>query len=163
NSLRSEEQMEVLLAGELGRARVIVLRVHGPLSCVPGFDRLRTACVEHGQSLVLISGTGELSPEFSRTVNVPGDVMETAPSYLALGGVSNFVELCHFLSDRLMLTGHGYAPPVPMPEHGIYLPDMETASIEEWERRADPRKPTIAVLFYRAHRMSGNTAFINAL
>src|SRR5215470_5715465 len=40
---------------------------------------------------------------------------------------------------------------------------METASIEDWERRTDPRKPTIAVLFYRAHRMSGNTAFIDAL
>jgi len=163
NCLRSEDQMDVLLAGELGRARVIVLRVHGPLSCVPGFDRLRDLCVERGQSLVLISGTGELSPEFSQTVNVPGDVMETAARYLALGGVHNFVELCHFLSDRLLLTGYGYAPPSPMPEHGIYLPDMDTATIEDWEQRADPLRPTAAVLFYRAHRMSGNTGFIDAL
>ena len=163
NSLRSEDQMEVLLAGELGRARVIVLRVHGPLSCVHGFDRLRAMCLERGQSLVLISGTGELSPEFSQTVNVPADVMETAASYLALGGVNNFVELFHFLSDRLLLTGYGYAPPSPMPEHGIYLPDMDAADIEEWERRADPHKPTVAVLFYRAHRMSGNTTFIDTL
>jgi cobaltochelatase CobN len=163
NSLRSEDQMEVLLSGELGRARVIVLRVHGPLSCVPGFDRLRDQCVERGQSLVLISGTGELSPEFSQTVNVPGDVMETAARYLALGGVHNFVELCHFLSDRLLLTGYGYAPPSPMPEHGNYLPDMDIATIEDWEQRADPLRPTVAVLFYRAHRMSGNTGFIDAL
>jgi cobaltochelatase CobN len=163
NSLRSEDQMEVLLAGEIGRARIIVLRVHGPLSCVPGFERLRSMCVERGQSLVLISGTGELSPEFSQTVNVPGDVMETAARYLALGGVNNFVELCHFLSDRLLPTGYGYAPPNPMPEHGIYLPDMDIATIEEWERRADPRKPTAAVLFYRAHRLSGNIGFIDAI
>ncbi len=155
--------MEVLLAGELGSARVIVLRVHGPLSCVPGFDRLRAMCVERGQSLVLVSGTGELSPEFSQTVNVPGDVMETATSYLALGGVNNFAELFRFLSDRLMLTGHGYAPPSLMPEHGIYLPDMDVAEIGDWERQADPLKPTVAVLFYRAHRMSGNTAFIDTL
>ena len=163
NSLRSEEQMEILLTGELGRAQVIVLRVHGPLSCVPGFDRLRARCVEQGQSLVLISGTGELSPEFSQTVNVPGDVMETAARYLALGGVNNFVELFRFLSDRLLLTGHGYAAPSPMPEHGIYLPDMDAANIEDWERQADPLKPTVAVIFYRAHRMSGNTEFIDTL
>jgi cobaltochelatase CobN len=163
NALHSEDQMEVMLAGELGRARVIVLRVHGPLSCVPAFDRLRNSCVEKGQSLVLISGTGELSPEFSQTVNVPADVMETAALYLALGGVNNFVEFCHFLSDRLLLTGYGYAAPTPMPEHGVYLPDMDVATIEDWERRADPRKPTAAVLFYRAHRMSGNTGFIDAL
>jgi len=163
NALHSEDQMEVLLSGELGRARVIVLRVHGPLSCVPAFRRLRELCVERGQSLVLVSGTGELNPEFSQTVNVPSDVMETAASYLALGGVSNFVELCHFLSDRLLLSGYGYALPTSMPEHGIYLNDLDTAMIEDWERRADPRRPTAAVLFYRAHRMSGNTGFIDAL
>ncbi len=163
NALHSEDQMEVLLGGELGRARVILLRVHGPLSCVPAFDRLREMCIQRGQSLVLISGTGELSPEFSQTVHVPGDVMETATQYLALGGVNNFVELCHFLSDRLLLTGYGYAAPTPMPEHGVYLSDMDIATIEDWERRADPRRPTVAVLFYRAHRMSGNTGFIDAL
>ncbi len=163
NALHSEDQMEMLLAGQMGRARVIVLRVHGPLSCVPGFHRLRAVCQERGQSLVLLSGTGELTPEFSQTVNVPGDVMETATSYLALGGVNNFVELFHFLSDRIMLTGHGYAPPSPMPEHGIYLPNMDVADIADWDRQADPLKPTAAVLFYRAHRMSGNTAFIDTL
>jgi cobaltochelatase CobN len=163
NALHSEDQMEVLLAGKLGRARVIVLRVHGPLSCVPAFSRLRESCMERGQSLVLISGTGELVPEFSQTVNVPGDVMDTAASYLALGGVGNSVELCHFLSDRLLLTGYGYAPPTPMPEHGIYLQDIDVATIADWERRADPRKATAAVLFYRAHRMSGNTGFVDAL
>jgi cobaltochelatase CobN len=163
NALHSEEQMEVLLEGELGRARVIVLRVHGPLSCVPGFDRLRSGCQERGQSLVLVSGTGDLPPEFSQMVNVPGDVMETATSYLTLGGMQNFAELFRFLSDRLALTGFGYAPPSAMPEHGIYLPDMDPAAIGDWEQRADPRKPTAAILFYRAHRISGNTAFIDTL
>ncbi|GGH00947.1 cobaltochelatase subunit CobN [Silvibacterium dinghuense] len=163
NALHSEDQMEVLLAGELGRARIVVLRVHGPLSAVPAFDRLRRHCIDRGQSLVLVSGTGELTPEFTQTVHVPADVMETAARYLALGGVGNFVELCHFLSDRLLLSGYGYAQPMPMPEHGIYLPDMGVASLEDWQRRADPAKPTAAVLFYRAHRMSGNTGFIDAL
>lgn len=163
NALRSEDQMEALLGGEIGRSRVVVLRVHGPLDSIPGFDRLRSYCMEHGQHLVLISGTGELTPEFSQTINVPADVMETAALYMALGGVNNSVELIRFLSDRLLLTGYGYAPPIPMPEHGIYLPDIDVASIEEWERRVDSSRPTAAILFYRAHRMSGNTAFIDAI
>jgi cobaltochelatase CobN len=163
NALRSQEQMEVLLAGEVGSARVILLRVHGPLSSVPGYDLLRAMCLERGQSLVLVSGTGELSPEFSETVNVPEDVIETATKYLGFGGVNNFAELFRFLSDRLLLTGHGYAPPSRMPEHGIYLPEMDVADIEDWERQADPLKPTVAILFYRAHRMSGNTAFVDTL
>lgn len=163
NALHSEEQIEMLLAGEAGRARVIVMRVHGSLNGVPGFEQLRARCEERGQSLVLTSGTGDLSLEFSQTVNVPGDVIETATNYLTLGGVNNFAELFRFLSDRLLLTGHGYAPPLAMPEHGIYLPEVDAATVEDWERQADPLRPTAAVLFYRAHRLSGNTAFVDEL
>ncbi|AXC14411.1 CobN component of cobalt chelatase involved in B12 biosynthesis [Acidisarcina polymorpha] len=163
NALRTEEQLEVLLQAELGQARIIVVRCHGPLHSIPGYDRLRAACIEGGKSLVLVSGCGENSSEFSETINVPADVLETAGIYLSLGGVANFAELFRCLSDRLMLTGYGYAPPSPTPEHGIYLPDIEVASIEDWVRQADAAKPTVAVLFYRAHRMSGNTGFIDTL
>ncbi len=163
NALRNEDQLSVLIDGEMSKARVIIVRCHGPLSCIPGFDRLRSACIERAQSLVLVSGCGENSSEFSETINIPADVMQSAAAYLALGGVQNFAELFRFLSDRIMLTGHGYAPPTPMPEHGIYLADTEAATMDDWERQANLARPTVAVLFYRAHRMSGNTAFIDTL
>ena len=163
NALRNEDQMNALISGMLSQAKVIVVRCHGPLSCIPGFSKLRTACIERGQSLVLVSGTGDNASEFSETINVPADLMQTAAVYLDLGGVANFGELFRFLSDRLMLTGYGYAAPSAMPEHGIYLPETQAATFEDWRRQADPAKPTAAVLFYRAHRMSGNTAFIDKL
>src|SRR5271170_2230819 len=37
NGLRSDEQMSALLEGALSRARIIVLRLHGPLHSVAGF------------------------------------------------------------------------------------------------------------------------------
>lgn len=163
NALRNQDQMHVLISGEMSRAKVIVVRCHGPLSCIPGFDQLKASCIARGQSLVLISGTGENTSEFSETINTPADVMQTAASYLDLGGVFNFGELFRFLSDRLMLTGYGYASASAMPEHGIYLPDSDAASYEDWRRQADPAKPTVAVLFYRAHRISGNTGFVDTL
>ncbi len=163
NALRNADQMEVLIDGEMNKAKVIAVRCHGPLSCIPGFDRLKAACIERGQSLVLVSGCGENTSEFSQTINVPADVIDSAAQYLGLGGVNNFAELFRFLSDRLMLTGYGYALPTPMPEHGIYLPDTDVATFDDWQRQADPAKPTVAVLFYRAHRMSGNTGFVDSL
>ncbi len=163
NALRNEDQLNVLIQGEMGKARIVIVRCHGPLSCIPGFARLRAACSERGQSLVLVSGCGENSSEFAETINIPPGAQQTAAEYLSLGGVQNFAELFRFLSDRIMLTGHGYAPPTPMPEHGIYLAETETATIDDWERQADPAKPTVAILFYRAHRMSGNTGFIDML
>jgi len=114
--------MEMLLAGELGRTRIILLRIHGPVSCIPGFGRLRMYCIEHRRILILVSGTGEIGPDLSQTVNVSGEVIETASRYLDLGGISNLAELCRYLSDRLLLTGLGYEQPKAMPEHGIYLP-----------------------------------------
>jgi cobaltochelatase CobN len=167
NALRTADQLSVLIHGEMSKARVIIVRCHGPLSCIPGYERLRTACLERGQSLVLVSGCGENTSEFAETINIPADVQQSAATYLALGGVHNFAELFRFLSDRLMLTGFGYAPPTPTPEHGIYLPGSESAtdlaSITDWERQADLSRSTVAILFYRAHRMSGNTAFIDTL
>lgn len=163
NALRNMDQMEVLIKGEMSKARVIVVRCHGSLSCIPGFDRLKDACIERGQSLVLISGCGENTSEFSQSINVPADVIDSAAQYLGLAGVANFAELFRFLSDRLMLTGYGYAPPTPMAEHGIYLPDSDPATFEEWERQSDPARATVAVIFYRAHYMSGNTGFVDSL
>jgi len=163
NALRNEDQMDVLISGEMSKAKVIVVRCHGPLSCIPGFDYLKAACITRGQSLVLVSGTGDNTSEFSETINTPADVMQTAAQYLGLGGVANFGEFFRFLSDRLMLTGYGYASASSMPEHGIYLPEMDVATSEDWQRQADSAKPTVAVLFYRAHRMSGNTGFIDAI
>ncbi len=163
NAVRTPEQMDVLLIGEMSGARIIVLRCHGPLNAIPGFDRLRAACLARGQSLVLVSGTGENTSEFLESPNVPADLIQTASQYLTFGGVNNMAELLRFLSDRLMLTGFGYAPPTPMSEHGIYLPDLDEATLEDWQRQADASKPTVAVLFYRAHLVSGNTAFIEAI
>ena len=163
NSIRTEEQMTLLLDGDLAQPRLVVLRLHGPTRSVLGFDVLQRHCLENGKHLVIVSGTGEMNPELVQAGNVPLDVLETVTGYLGLGGPRNVAECLKFLSDRLLLTGHGYDPPAPMPEHGIYLADLETPTMEDWVRQADPGKPTVAVLFYRAHMLSGNTAFIDAI
>jgi cobaltochelatase CobN len=163
NGLRSEEQMVALLEGALSRARVIVLRLHGPLTSVAGFSLLRAMCIAQNRFLVVVSGTGELNPEFLRAGTVEPDVVASVTNYLERGGSVNMVECLKLLSDRLLLTGHGYEQPVMPPEHGIYMRDLEHAVYEDWLLRADASKPTAAILFYRAHLLSGNTAFVDAI
>ncbi|WP_254061376.1 cobaltochelatase subunit CobN [Granulicella sp. L60] len=163
NGLRSEEQMVALIEGALSRARIIVLRLHGPLQSVAGFRQLRAMCVAQDRFLVVVSGTGEFNPEFLNAGTVEADVVASVTTYLERGGATNMAECVKFLSDRLLLTGHGYEPPLTPAEHGIYMQDMEHAEYEDWMRRVDPAKPTAAILFYRAHLLSGNTAFIDAL
>jgi cobaltochelatase CobN len=163
NSLRSEEQMVALMAGALARARVIVLRLHGPLSSVVGFPLLSTMCATQNRFLVVVSGVGEINPEFLRASTVDPDVVASVTTYLERGGTSNLTECLKYLSDRLLLTGHGYERPTTPAEHGIYMQDLEHAEYEDWLQRADHTKPTAAILFYRAHLLSGNIAFVDAL
>ncbi|MEQ1758518.1 MAG: cobaltochelatase subunit CobN [Vicinamibacterales bacterium] len=161
--IQSEEQLLLLLEGELASARVIVLRLHGELEGVPGSVRLRAWAQEHDVRLVIISGTGEPRADFASASTVGLDVVEGVRQYLTIGGERNVGECMRFLSDRVLLTGFGCAPPVDVPEHGVYLPEVADATLDDWLKTADLVKPTTAILFYRAHVTSGNTAFVDQL
>ncbi|MDH6125363.1 cobaltochelatase subunit CobN [Kitasatospora sp. GP82] len=98
--------------------------------------------------------TGEQAPDaqLMELSTVPAGIAAEAHAYLAHGGAANLAELGAFLSDTVLLTGHGFAPPASAPAWG---------PLERTERNA--AGPVVAVLYYRAHHMSGNTAFVEAL
>ncbi|RDI95878.1 cobalt chelatase [Meiothermus sp. QL-1] len=164
NRLKTPEQMALWLQGPLGEARVVLLRLHGSLEGVPGIAALLEHARAHGQHLLLVSGLGEFPPELARRSSVGPEVLRKATAYLMAGGVDNLVELCKYLSDALLGSRLGYSPPVPQPEHGLYHPRLpQGASLEDWQRLCDPSRPTAGILFYRAHFLSGNLAFIDGL
>ncbi len=161
--VQTDEQLSLLLDGALAGVQVLVLRLHGELEGVPGFDRLRAWSIERTVPLVVVSGTGEPRADFARVSTAGPDVVDAVRTYLTLGGDHNLGECIRFLADRLLLTGYGSAPPLATPEHGVYLPEVENATIADWEQRRDPSKPTAAILFYRAHALTGNVAFIDEM
>ena len=161
--LQTEEQLALLLDGDLATARVILVRLHGELESVPGFSTLRDWAIRREVPLVVVSGTGEPRADFARVSTVSLDGVDATRLYLTVGGERNVCECMKFISDRLLLTGHGSAPPLELPEHGVYIRDVEGATIDDWRQRADPGRPTAAVLFYRAHLASGNLAFVDDL
>jgi len=162
-SVTSEEVMSAWLNGRLGEAAVVLLRLHGQPGRVPGFGLLERMCRERGQRLAIVSGTGEMDPQMAAASDVPLEVLQPLTAYLFQGGVANMAEALKFLSDRILMTGYGYAPAVQTPDCGVYLPQIEDASLHDWERHRDPERPAAAVLFYRAHLLSGNTAFVDAI
>ncbi|HET7399631.1 MAG TPA: cobaltochelatase subunit CobN [Intrasporangium sp.] len=100
--------------------------------------------------------TGEQAPdaELMSLSTVPAGVAAQAHAYLAHGGPGNLSQLARFLSDTVLLTGEGFDPPAPAPSWGRL----------ERPASALPREaPAVAVLYYRAHHLSGNTAFVHAL
>jgi cobaltochelatase CobN len=163
-SLQDSHDMAELLAGELRHARIVVVRVLGRLSGIPGWQALVQAATERRQSLLVVSGTGEPNPEFDVVSTVSPAILRETLAYLQSGGPHNLAQWLRFLSDHLLLSGYGFEAPVELAEHGIYHPALgEAASLESWQAAGPPDAPIVGIAFYRAHRMSGNLRFIDAL
>ncbi|HWW78690.1 MAG TPA: cobaltochelatase subunit CobN [Steroidobacteraceae bacterium] len=169
--------MAALLAGELLHARVVVVRVLGRLSGIPGWQALLHAAGERRQSLLVVSGTGEPNPELDVVSTVSPAILRETLGYLQAGGPHNLAQWLRFLADHLLLSGYGFEAAVELPEHGVYHPGLgeEVGTLESWEGlwRGDvPGErdalrgrdaPVVGIAFYRAHRMSGNLRFVDAL
>ncbi|WP_223167773.1 cobaltochelatase subunit CobN [Nonomuraea sp. SYSU D8015] len=131
-----------------GADLVVVRLLGGRRAWEEGLDALLA-----GPRPVVVLG-GEQAPdaELMELSTVSGGVCADAHAYLAHGGPANLAELHAFLSDTVLLTGRGFAPPAPTPTWGLL------------EREARSHNgPVIGVLYYRAHHMAGNTAFVEAL
>ncbi|HZV03738.1 MAG TPA: cobaltochelatase subunit CobN [Gemmataceae bacterium] len=162
--LASPEHMAAALAEHGSTARIVVARLLGGPSSVPGFGLLAETIRRSGGYFLAVSGTGSPDPELAAISTVSPAVLHEVTAYLQAGGGANFAHLLRFLSDHLLRTGFGYEPPCEQPRHGLYHPDLPPgASLADWLARRDPARPAVGLLFYRSHWMSGNLAFIDAL
>jgi cobaltochelatase CobN len=162
--LTTEEHLVAALACPQGVERLVVARVLGGLKSVPGFRRLADSARTRGQHLLIVNGTGAPDPELAAASTISPAVIHEATAYFQAGGPENLARLFRFLSDHLLLTGFGYDPAVVEPQHGIYHPNLlRGATLADWLAIRNPQRPTVGVLFYRSHWMSGNLAFIDAL
>lgn len=163
-AIKSEAHMAQLLEREIGAAQIIIVRIHGRPSSIPGFGELVKRAKENNQHLIVISGTGDLNPEFAAISSVSPAIQQDVLSYIQSGGYANLTSLLYYVSDHLLMTGYGSEAPVTLPEHGIYHPDLpENADWNDWLRYYQPHLPTIGITFYRSHWISGNTQFVDAL
>ena len=133
----------------LAEADVVVVRILGGRRYwEEGIDAVLAA----GLPVVALGGEQAPDAEMMELSTVPAGVAAQAHTYLAQGGPENLAQLHAFLSDTVLLTGEGFAPPVELPSWGIL---DRTAT--------DTDGPTVAVLYYRAQQLAGNTAYVEAL
>ena len=144
--------------------QVVVLRVLGSLQQLPSLHGLRDWIVQQKGALIVTSGLGTPDPELTAASTVNPAIIHTVTAYLQAGGRINVEHLLRFLADHFLGTSYGYEPPREQPEHGLYHPDLPAdATLADWLAHRQPTRPTIGILFYRAHWLSGNLAFIDAL
>ena len=157
-------QQEILAAA--ADADVVVLRLLGGKRAMPeAFDPLVRLCHEKGIPLIACPGHQEWDQELVTACNVPPSELDAVFSYMIRGGVPNFQNLFLFLSDSYLGSEYGHEAPADVPWEGVYHPDEPDGmdAKDFVERRFQPDRPSIAVLFYRAHWMSGNLQTVDAL
>src|SRR6188472_1596864 len=139
---------------ELGEALqscdLILTRILGsPQLMCSGFHRFRAL----GKPMVVLGGEQAPNAELMELSTVPIGVAADAHVYLAHGGPDNLRQLHAFLCDTVLLRGVGFESPVEQPVWGVLPRSLA----------ADPSRPRIGILFYRAQYAAGNTAYVEAL
>ena len=129
------------------------------------FRTLESECDRLGVPLVACSGEPVRDAVFERRSTTPPIVAQTAFEYLHHGGVANLANLLRFLSDEALGSEYGYEPPMPLPQDGVYRAGrLDAVPLDEYRRLyCDAGKPTVALLFYRAHWVSQNLDFVDAM
>ncbi|MEM9037194.1 MAG: cobaltochelatase subunit CobN [Actinomycetota bacterium] len=144
--------------------RVVVVRLLGGRDAwidddgAPMVDRLRATCAERDVAFVAVGGEVAPDPDLLVSSTVPTGVATEVHRYLAAGGPANLANLVRFLADTLTMSGHGFEPPAPVADVGVW----DGAGMgSDGERRSG--RPLVAVLFYRAHLVAGNTTHVRDL
>src|SRR5829696_2651055 len=150
---------------ELPEARLVLVRLLGGRRAWPeGLEELRRRCARLRIPLLAFGGEAEPDAELAAFSTVPSGTVLEAFEYLRHGGVSNIQNLLRFVADTVLMQGYGFEPAAALPEVGVYHPGLpEGSTVEELLSQHDPARPTVGVIFYRAHWMSGNTAFVDDL
>ncbi len=154
-----EQLVEEILDG----ARVVLCRVLGGRRGWPGFDLLRERCAERQIALLALGGEAQPDAEMTGLSLAPAGAVAQAGEYLRHGDVDNVEQLLRFLADTFLLEGFGFEAPREVADLGVYLPGAGDVAIDRATEHHDADRPTIGICFYRSHRLTGNTAFVDAL
>ncbi|MEV0797169.1 cobaltochelatase subunit CobN [Kribbella sp. NPDC050281] len=132
----------------LDAAEIVVVRLLGGRRA---WEEGLGAVLASGKPVVVVSGEAAPDAELMSLSTVPAGAVTEALAYLREGGSENLRNLAGFLSDTLLLTGDAFDPPRALPAYGV------RGTFVEDER------PVVGIVYYRAHEISGNTAFVDAL
>ncbi|MEM8505402.1 MAG: cobaltochelatase subunit CobN [Cyanobacteria bacterium P01_D01_bin.1] len=171
--LQQEMSIDAYVDSVLAKAQVIVVRLLGGRSYWSyGLERLREIAESQDISLVVLPGDDRPDPTLTSLGTVPLTVADRLWHYFVEGGAKNLSYGLQYLAQTCL--DAPYSPPLPKPipqwgdysfEWNVQHPEVQNGNAQNQNARNQDTeaKPTVAILFYRAHYLSGNTRVIDAL
>ncbi|MGI8984692.1 MAG: cobaltochelatase subunit CobN, partial [Acidimicrobiales bacterium] len=129
-----------------GVTMVLVRLLGGRRAWEEQFDLLRRRCIDAGVPLLAFGGESAPDAELTALSTAPTATVARAFEYLAHGGLANTAQLLRFVA------GWPHEPPAEVPAFGVLGSPAH-----------DPARPTVGIVFYRAHVLAGNTGFVEDL
>ncbi len=178
--LADEGAVDALLQRLLPAAQVVVARLHSGRAFGYGVGRLQSWAERTDGFLICLPAVEAFDYDLMARSNVGVPLAQAVSAYFQCGGPQNIANGLRCLSDHLLVTGWGFDQPQELPLHGIYTPEGDGLAVlggadrgadaeevpsakERREGRPGTEKASIGILFYRAHLLSGNTEFVDAL
>ena len=174
-AVRAANPMTLASAPSLDDASVVLVRLLGGRRAWESqFDALRAECLARGIPLLAFGGEAVPDAELTALSTVPSATVAAALEYWRAGGLDNVEHLLRFVADTVLLAGFGFDPPAEVPAFGVHVTPPRYAAPPgggggphasegggSRERKDGP--PTVGVVFYRTHLLSGNTQFVDDL
>ena len=159
NLLQLQQQLTIDTYAEdvLTAAKVIIVRLIGGQSYWSyGLEVVQETARQTGAVLIVLPGDERPDPTLMSHSTASLADVDRVWQYLIEGGVDNYRQLLNFIASRWLDFECAYRSPEAVPRVGIY---NET----RWLPEGMPLQGGAAIIFYRAHYLSGNLAAIEAL
>ncbi|WP_295621042.1 cobaltochelatase subunit CobN, partial [Chamaesiphon sp. GL140_3_metabinner_50] len=159
NLLQLQQQLTIDTYAEdvLTAAQVIIIRLIGGQSYWSyGLEVVQETARQTGAVLIVLPGDDRPDPTLMSHSTASLADVDRVWKYLIEGGVDNYRQLLNFIASRWLDLECGYRDPEVVPRVGIY-------DEVRWLPEGMPLQGGAAIIFYRAHYLSGNLAAIEAL
>ena len=159
NLLQLQQQLTIDTYAEdvLTAAKVIIVRLIGGQSYWSyGLEVVQETARQTGAVLIVLPGDERPDPTLMSHSTASLADVDRVWQYLIEGGVDNYRQLLNFIASRWLDFECEYRVPEAVPRVGIY-------DEVRWLPEGMPLQGGAAIIFYRAHYLSGNLAAIEAL
>jgi len=167
--LRQPASLDLYVDEVLQHARVVVVDHLGAESAwAYGLQQLEKLAKRKGQQLAMFSGDLQEDEDLLARSTVPRAVSRQLWQYMRSGGAGNAMQFLRAVAFHGL--GHGEAPlpPRSLPQVALHVPrgidaTHTVAGIDDLRAGWHADAPVVALVFYRSHLLSGNTAVFDAL
>ncbi len=184
NLLQLQQQIVIDTYAEevLSKAKVIIVRLIGGQSYWSyGLEVVKETALNTGAILIVLPGDERPDPNLTSHSTTSLTLVNQAWQYFIEAGVANYQNLLKFIAKEFLAIAIEYQIPQPVPRIGVYefiAPDFSVLELDPpqsplkrgkkkilppFSRGAGGDQGLVAILFYRAHYLSGNTQAIAAL